>query len=62
MDIKEYMQGLGQQARAASRQMNRAGTNAKNAALHAIADALVAGMSTLLAENEKSLVKLCNKL
>ena len=55
MDIKEYMQGLGQQARAASRQMNRAGTNAKNAALHAIADALVAGMSTLLAENEKDL-------
>ena len=55
MDIKEYMQGLGQQARAASREMNRAETNAKNAALHAIADALVAGMATLLAENEKDL-------
>jgi glutamate-5-semialdehyde dehydrogenase len=55
MDIKEYMQGLGQQARAASREMNRAGTNAKNAALHAIADALEAGMTTLLAENEKDL-------
>ncbi len=55
MDIKEYMQGLGQQARAASREMNKAGTNAKNAALHAIADALVAGMTTLLAENEKDL-------
>ena len=55
MDIKEYMQGLGQQARAASREMNRAGTNAKNAALHAIAEALEAGMSTLLAENEKDL-------
>ncbi len=55
MDIKEYMQGLGQQARAASREMNRAGTNAKNAALHAIADALVASMATLLEENEKDL-------
>ena len=55
MDIKEYMQGLGQQARAASREMNRAGTNAKNAALHAIADALEAGMATLLVENEKDL-------
>ncbi len=55
MEIKEYMQGLGRQARAASREMNRAGTNAKNAALHAIADALEAGMATLLAENEKDL-------
>jgi glutamate-5-semialdehyde dehydrogenase len=55
MDIKEYMQGLGRAARAASRQMNRAGTNAKNAALHATADALEAGMATLLAENEKDL-------
>ncbi|MCW8919735.1 MAG: glutamate-5-semialdehyde dehydrogenase [Gammaproteobacteria bacterium] len=55
MDIKEYMQGLGRQARAASRQMNRAGTNAKNAALHATADTLEAGMATLLAENERDL-------
>jgi len=55
MDIKEYMQGLGVQARAASREMNKAGTNAKNAALHAIADALEAGMATLMAENEKDL-------
>jgi glutamate-5-semialdehyde dehydrogenase len=55
MEIKEYMQGLGRQARAASRQMNRAGTNAKNAALHATADALEAGMATLLAENERDL-------
>jgi glutamate-5-semialdehyde dehydrogenase len=55
MDIKEYMQGLGRQARAASREMNRAGTNAKNAALHAIAEAMEAGMVTLLSENEKDL-------
>ncbi len=55
MDIKEYMQGLGVQARAASREMNRAGTNAKNAALNAIADALQAAMTTLLSENEKDL-------
>jgi glutamate-5-semialdehyde dehydrogenase len=55
MDIKEYMQGLGKQARAASREMNRAATNAKNAALYAIADALETDMASLLAENEKDL-------
>ena len=42
MDIKEYMKGLGQQARAASRAMARANTGAKNAALLYIADAIEA--------------------
>ncbi len=54
-NISDYMQQLGQRARAASRQMARAGTNAKNAALHAIADALLAAEATLVAENERDL-------
>ena len=37
LDIQHYMQQLGQQARAASRALSRAGTNAKNQALLAIA-------------------------
>ncbi|KKL11441.1 hypothetical protein LCGC14_2545810, partial [marine sediment metagenome] len=40
MDIKSYMQTLGQQARAASRVVAAASSEAKNAALLAIADAL----------------------
>ena len=55
MDVKQYMQGVGQQARAASRQMVRAGTNAKNAALLAMADAIEAARDTLLAENAKDM-------
>ena len=55
MDVKEYMQGLGKQARVASREMARAGTNAKNGALLAIADALEQGKARLLEENAKDL-------
>lgn len=55
MDIKQYMQQLGQQARAASREMAKAGTNAKNSALLAIAEALEAGLAQLLAENARDL-------
>lgn len=55
MDVKEYMQGLGQQARAASRDMARAETNAKNNALLAIADALERDKATLLEANAKDL-------
>ena len=40
MDIKKYMNELGQQARAASRELNRANTGQKNSALLAIADAI----------------------
>jgi glutamate-5-semialdehyde dehydrogenase len=52
-NIKEYMQQVGKQARAASRKMAMADTNAKNRALEAIADAIVANGATLIAENAK---------
>ena len=55
MDIKAYMQTLGQQARQASRQMAKAGTNAKNAALTAIADILIEREQALIAANAKDL-------
>jgi len=55
MDVKAYMQGLGQQARAASRQLARANTNAKNAALLAMAEAIEADVERLIAENKKDL-------
>ena len=40
MNIKKYMNELGKQARAASRELNRANTGQKNSALLAIADAI----------------------
>lgn len=52
MDIKKYMNELGQQARAASRELNRANTGQKNTALLAIADALESRSSELLAANK----------
>ncbi len=52
-DIKVYMQQVGQRARAASRAMALADTNAKNRALEAIAAALVASRAQLAAENAK---------
>jgi len=55
MDVKQYMQQVGQKARAAARAMARADTNAKNAALSAMADALLAGEATLVAANQKDL-------
>lgn len=51
MDIKQYMQTLGQQARAASRALSRAGTNTKNEALQAIANEIRQASATLKAEN-----------
>ncbi|PHV12355.1 glutamate-5-semialdehyde dehydrogenase [Chitinimonas sp. BJB300] len=51
MDIKQYMNEMGQSARAASRQIARADTNAKNAALHAIANAIERDAEALLAAN-----------
>ncbi len=51
MDIKQYMQTLGEQARAASRALSRAGTNTKNQALQAIADEIRAAAATLKTEN-----------
>ena len=41
MDIKQYMQQLGQQARAAARVLAAADSGAKNRALAAIAEAVV---------------------
>lgn len=55
MDIKQYMKELGQQARAASRDMARASTAAKNEALLHIADAIEAAEQEIMAENAKDM-------
>jgi glutamate-5-semialdehyde dehydrogenase len=52
-DIKDYMQQVGKQARAASRQMAQADTNAKNKALEAMAQALLDNSAALKAANQK---------
>jgi glutamate-5-semialdehyde dehydrogenase len=49
------METVGQRARAAAREMARANTGTKNAALHAIADALERERAHLVAENAKDL-------
>ncbi len=51
MDIKHYMQTVGQQARTASRALSRAGTNAKNEALQFIANEIRAAAETLKQQN-----------
>ncbi len=51
MDIKDYMQTVGQQARTASRALSRAGTNAKNEALQFIANEIRAAAETLKQQN-----------
>jgi len=55
MDIKAYMQQVGQNARAASRAMARADTNAKNLALTTIANAIRRDKAKLLAANQQDL-------
>ena len=55
LDIKQYMQQLGQAARRASRAMARAQTKQKNQALLAIADAILEQRAHLLTENNKDL-------
>ncbi len=55
MDIQHYMQQLGQQARAASRDMARADTSVKNRALLAIASAIRRDKEKLLAANQQDL-------
>lgn len=55
MDVKHYMQDLGQRARAASRVMACVNTGAKNAALINIAEAIEATRDRLIAENVKDL-------
>ena len=55
MDIKEYMQKVGRQARAASRQMAAASTEAKNSALTLMAAKIRARAPELLAANARDL-------
>jgi len=55
MDIKHYMRETGQRARAASRLMAKADSNAKNSALLAIAAALEADSAALIDSNAKDL-------
>ena len=54
-DIKQYMTQLGQQARAASRELIKAATNKKNEALLHIASVILERRTELIAENEKDL-------
>lgn len=55
MNVQEYMQSLGQDARAASRHIARATTNAKNAALLAIYRTLEANQADVLTANAKDM-------
>ncbi len=55
MNIQEYMQKIGQQARAASRAMAKADTNTKNLALITIAQAIIREKPALLAANQLDL-------
>ena len=55
VNIQQYMQNMGQEARKASRQMASADTRQKNAALLAIAAAIVRERGSLLAANARDL-------
>ena len=55
MNIKDYMSNLGQQAKAAGRELSRADSGKKNAALLAIAEQLASQTDYLREENEKDL-------
>ncbi|WP_137936937.1 glutamate-5-semialdehyde dehydrogenase [Chitinivorax sp. B] len=57
MDIKQYMQQVGEAARAAAREVARANTNVKNQALLAIADALERDAGKLVAANEQDVAR-----
>jgi glutamate-5-semialdehyde dehydrogenase (EC 1.2.1.41) len=61
MSVKDYMQGLGQNARAASRAMMAVSTGDKNAALIAIAEALDAARESIAVENARDLENGRNK-
>jgi glutamate-5-semialdehyde dehydrogenase len=56
IDLPAYMRDVGKRARAAARAMGRADTGMKNAALDAIADAIMQSAEQLKAENDKDLV------
>jgi glutamate-5-semialdehyde dehydrogenase len=55
LDITAYMEGLGQQARAAARHIARADSGQKNNALQAIADALLKNRKKLNIANQKDM-------
>jgi len=55
MDIEQYMQTVGEQARAASRRVARADSNAKNGALRAMAAAIRREADLLVAANQDDL-------
>ncbi len=57
MNVQEYMNTLGQQARQASRALVRATTEQKNQALLAMAEQILASAETLKSENVKDLAK-----
>lgn len=55
MDVKHYMQQLGQQARQAGREISKADSGRKNLALLKIAEAITASAAELAYENQKDL-------
>jgi len=55
LDVKSYMQQLGQQARLAGREVSRADSGRKNQALLNIAAAISAASAALIGENAKDL-------
>lgn len=55
VDIKRYMQEVGQRARVAARAVSRAATAAKDAALHAMAAEIERQSDALMAANKKDL-------
>ena len=57
MDVKEYMEGVGKAARAASRDVAKASTAAKNAALLAMAKGIREARDTLLAANAEDVAE-----
>jgi len=57
MDIKQYMESVGQKARAAAAEVAKASTSAKNKALLAMAAAVRARQSELLAANDADLAQ-----
>ena len=55
LDVQAYMREVGQRARAASRQLARAGTGEKNAALQAMAAAIESACAGLLEANARDM-------
>lgn len=55
MNVKDYMNGLGEEAKIAARAMARANTNAKNSALIAIAAEIESNEAALILANEEDL-------